>query len=61
VAAAEQKKGEKSCMLEEVIDGTPYKFDTTDCITMFERLRNVYGNDFRELGATFTFSLPMNN
>jgi signal transduction histidine kinase len=49
VAAAEQKKGEKSCMLEEVIDGTPYKFDTTDCITMFERLRNVYGNDFREL------------
>jgi two-component system, OmpR family, sensor histidine kinase VicK len=45
----EQKGGEKSRMLEEVIDGTPYKFDTTDCITMFKRFRNVYGNDFREL------------
>jgi histidine kinase/DNA gyrase B/HSP90-like ATPase/phospho-acceptor domain-containing protein len=45
----EQKEGEKSWMLEEVIDGTPYKFDTTDCITMFKRFRNVYGNDFREL------------
>ena len=44
-----QKGEEKSCMLEEVIDGTPYKFDTTDCITMFKRFRSVYGNDFREL------------
>ena len=45
----EQNEGEKSCMLEEVIEGTPYKFDSTDCITMFKRFRNVYGNDFREL------------
>ncbi|HYT41811.1 MAG TPA: hypothetical protein VEP90_05665, partial [Methylomirabilota bacterium] len=45
----EQKEGEKSCMLEEVIEGTLYKFDSTDCITMFKRFRNVYGNDFREL------------
>ena len=44
-----EQKGEKSWMLEEVIDGTPYKFDTTDCITMFKRFRSVYGNDFREL------------
>ena len=35
MAAAEQKEGEK--------------FDTTDCIAMFKRFRNVYGNDFREL------------
>lgn len=45
----EPKEGEKSPMIQEVIDGTPYKFDTMDCIPMFKRFRSVYGNDFREL------------
>jgi two-component system sensor histidine kinase VicK len=45
----EPKEGEKSSIIQEVIDGTPYKFDTMDCIPMFKRFRSVYGNDFREL------------
>jgi anti-sigma regulatory factor (Ser/Thr protein kinase) len=45
----EQQEGEKSSIIEEVIDGTPYKFDTMDCIPMFKRFRGVYGNDFGEL------------
>ncbi|PWU81344.1 MAG: hypothetical protein DLM72_07495 [Candidatus Nitrosopolaris wilkensis] len=34
----EPKEGEKSFMIQEVIDGTPYKFDKMDCIPMFKRL-----------------------
>ena len=45
----EPKEGEKSSIIQEVIDGTPYKFDSMDCIPMFKRFRSVYGNDFREL------------
>ena len=45
----EPKEGEKSSIIQEVIDGTPYRFDTMDCIPMFKRFRSVYGNDFREL------------
>ncbi|MFZ0896327.1 MAG: hypothetical protein WAZ77_17645 [Candidatus Nitrosopolaris sp.] len=45
----EPKEGEKSSIIQEVIDGTPYRFDTMDCIPMFKRSRSVYGNDFREL------------
>ena len=45
----EPKEGEKSSIIQEVIDGTPYKFDSMDCVPMFKRFRSVYGNDFREL------------
>lgn len=46
---AERQQGEKSYIIEEVIDETSYKFDTTSCITMFKRFRSIYGNDFKEL------------
>jgi two-component system sensor histidine kinase VicK len=44
----EQQEGEKSYIIEEVIDGTPYKFDARDCINIFKRFRSVYGNDFKQ-------------
>ena len=46
---AERQQGEKSYIIEEVIDQTSDKFDTTDCITMFKRFRGVYGIDFKVL------------
>ncbi|MGB6627539.1 MAG: hypothetical protein WBE61_05355 [Nitrososphaeraceae archaeon] len=46
---AERQQGEKSYIIEEIIDETSYKFDTTSCITMFKRFRSIYGNDFKEL------------
>ena len=46
---AERQQGEKFYIIEEVIDQTSYKFDTTACITMFKRFRGVYGIDFKEL------------
>ena len=45
---AERQQGEKSYIIEEVIDQTSYKFDTMACITMFKRFRGVYGIDFKE-------------
>jgi len=44
----EQQEGEKRYIIEEVIDGTSYKFDATDCINMFKRFRSVYGDDFKQ-------------
>jgi signal transduction histidine kinase len=44
----EQQEGEKRYVIEEVIDGTPYKFDARDCINMFKRFRSVYGDDFKQ-------------
>lgn len=44
----EQQEGEKRYVIEEVIDGTSYKFDARDCINMFKRFRSVYGNDFKQ-------------
>ena len=46
---AERQQGEKSYIIEEVIDETSYKFDTKGCIVMFKRFRSIYGNDFKEL------------
>jgi len=30
----------------EVIDDTPYNFDSNDCVLMFKKFRNVYGASF---------------
>jgi nitrogen-specific signal transduction histidine kinase len=44
----EQQEGEKRYIIEEVIDGTSYKFDARDCINMFKRFKSVYGDDFKQ-------------
>lgn len=44
----EQHEGEKRYVIEELIDGTSYKFDAKDCINMFKRFRSVYGDDFKQ-------------
>ena len=31
--------------IEEIIDGTHYTFDSTDCALIFKKLRSVYGRD----------------
>jgi hypothetical protein len=33
----------------EVIDGTLYNFDSSDCVLMFKKFRNVYGISFIEI------------
>ena len=42
-----QKELEPS-ILKEVIGGTSYTFDTSECVMMFKRFRSVYGNDFKK-------------
>jgi two-component system sensor histidine kinase VicK len=44
----EQQEREKRYIIEEVIDGTSYKFDARDCSNMFKRFRSVYGDDFKQ-------------
>ncbi len=37
----------ESLIIEEIIQNTPYKFDTRDCAMMFKRLLSVYGVEFQ--------------
>jgi two-component system, OmpR family, sensor histidine kinase VicK len=34
-------------IIEEIIQNTDYKFDTRECVTMFKRFLDVYGNQFQ--------------
>lgn len=34
-------------IIEEIIQNTDYKFDTPECVTMFKRFLDVYGNQFQ--------------
>src|SRR5919108_2117051 len=43
---------QESSILKEVIDGTSFTFDTSECVMMFKRFRSVYGNDFKKFLAT---------
>jgi len=31
---------------EQVIDGTPYVFDTDSCLAVFKKIQDVYGKSF---------------
>ena len=31
---------------EQVIDGTPYVFDTDSCLVVFKKIQDVYGKSF---------------
>src|SRR5919205_4644105 len=34
-------------IIKEIIQNTDYKFDTRECLTMFKRFLDVYGNQFQ--------------
>jgi hypothetical protein len=38
-------------MIEEVLEGIHYTFDTKDCALMFGRFLTVYGNDFKNFAG----------
>jgi hypothetical protein len=42
---AEEEK-EKVMVIEEVVDGSHYMFDTEECAIMFKKFGLVYGNNF---------------
>ena len=44
-----------SSMLEEVIGGISYNFDTNECVMMYKRFRSVYGDDFKFLAPQEQF------
>lgn len=46
-----EQQEQRSSILKELIDGTSYTFDTDECVNMFKRFRNVYGNDFKQFLA----------
>ena len=46
---AERQQGEKFYIIEEVIDQTSYKFDTTVVLLCLKDSGGVYGIDFKEL------------
>jgi signal transduction histidine kinase len=37
----------ENLIIEEIIQNTGYKFDTRECVTMFKRFLDVYGNQFQ--------------
>jgi len=37
--------------MKEKIDGREYFFDSPNCITIFKKLANMYGHDFKTLSA----------
>jgi hypothetical protein len=39
----------ESSILNEVIGGISYNFDTNQCVMMYKRFRSVYGDDFKFL------------
>ena len=41
------KKFEKKELLQEKIDGYEYLFNSEDCMNMFKKLANLYGNEFK--------------
>lgn len=45
------QQGQESSTLKEVIGGTSFTFDTSECVMMFKRFRSVYGNDFKKFLA----------
>jgi hypothetical protein len=45
------QQGQESSTLKEVIGGTSFTFDTSECVIMFKRFRSVYGNDFKKFLA----------
>lgn len=45
----------ESSILNEVIDGISYNFDTNECVMMYKRFRSVYGDDFKFLAPQEQF------
>ena len=41
-------KEENITVVDEIIDGSHYLFDTKDCATIFKKFGGVYGNYFYE-------------
>jgi hypothetical protein len=39
-------KEKETDAIVEMIDDKRYTFDTDDCVLMFKKFREVYGNDF---------------
>ncbi|MDW0300451.1 MAG: hypothetical protein QN649_07385, partial [Nitrososphaeraceae archaeon] len=35
--------------IEEIIDGDRYLFDSHNCITIFKKLANLYGHEFKSI------------
>jgi hypothetical protein len=44
-AGGEEEK-EKVMVIEEIVDGSHYMFDTEECAIMFKKFGLVYGNNF---------------
>src|SRR5215831_4212231 len=45
----------ESSILNEVIGGISYNFDTNQCVMMYKRFRSVYGDDFKFLAPQEQF------
>src|SRR5215469_108346 len=46
---------QESSILNEVIGGISYNFDTNQCVMMYKRFRSVYGDDFKFLAPQEQF------
>jgi hypothetical protein len=42
----EEEEKEKVMVIEEIVDGSHYLFDTEECAIMFKKFGLVYGNNF---------------
>jgi signal transduction histidine kinase len=49
IATTDSNAGAGTSHIEEIIQGTCYKFDTRECATMFKRILDVYGKEFQPL------------
>jgi hypothetical protein len=41
-----EEEKEKFMVIEEIVDGSHYLFDTEECAIMFKKFGLVYGNNF---------------
>jgi hypothetical protein len=41
-----EEEGQKVTIIEEIIDGSHYVFDTEECVIMFKKFGLVYGSYF---------------
>jgi len=41
-----QEVEKKITVIEEIVDGSHYLFDTEECVIMFKKFGLVYGNNF---------------
>ena len=46
---------QESSILNEIIGGISYNFDTKQCVMMYKRFRSVYGDDFKFLAPQEEF------